>query len=317
MLTGASSLIFPQSPINAMHRRYLLFLFCCLSLTDCVNLRSVNVFGTAAVAGLQQRATLPATFGGVYQQRVQDDSLSRHPFSRIPVVGIDFANRVRQDSLRSYQLADTLTKTGTTLLATYFTALINLSATGNAFVPVQLKSPTFEQFLQNSALKLKAGEVISFTRIVNLVGAAATGQYRQRQVSNVLDQSYGDVSGLLNVLIYAHQRLAEVVDISREQQYGYYKSVLIHDKTLTYSQKLNLARQWLQTAKSIEQTRQTILTYVQTLSTIRAAYAVLYEKRRQLTRKETLTAIGSYASTLQQLQTDLEQLKPVYGRFHP
>jgi hypothetical protein len=275
------------------------------------------VFGTAAVVSLQQRATLPATFGGVYQQRVQDDSLNRHPFNRIPLVGIDFADRVGQDSLRSYQLADTLTKNGTALLTNYFTALLKLSATGSAFVPVQLKSPTFEQFLQNSALKLKAEQVISFTRVVNLVGAAATGEYRQRQVASVLDQSYTDVRGLLDVLIFAHQRLADVVDISREQQYNYYKSVLINDKTLTYSQKLDLARRWLQTARSIEQTRQSVLTYIKSLNTLRTGYDVLYEKRKQLTRKETLAAIGNHVATLQQLRTDLDQLKPVYGRFNP
>lgn len=299
-----------------MIRLYLTFFTCCL-LTSCVNLRSVNVFSTAAVVSLQQRTTLPATFGGIYQQRVQDDSLSRHPFNRTPLVGIDFADQVRQDSLRAYQLADTLTKNGTALLTNYFTALTKLSAMGSTFVPVQLKSPTFEQFLQNSALKLTAGQVISFTRIVNLVGAAATGDYRQRQVASVLDQSYSDVRGLLNVLIFAHQRLADVVDISREQQYTYYKSTLINDKTLTYSQRLGLARQWLQTAKSIEQTRQTILTYVKSLNTVRTGYGVLYEKRRQLTRKETMAAIGTHVATLQQLQTDLDQLKPVYGRFNP
>ena len=300
-----------------MNRLYVYLCICCLSLTGCVNLRSVNVFGTAAVLSLQQRATLPATFGGIYQQRVQDDSLNRHPFNRIPLIGIDFAERVRQDSLRAYQLADTLTKNGTALLTNYFTVLTKLSATGNAFVPVQLKSPTFEQFLQNSALKLTAGQVISFTRVVNLVGAAATGDYRQRQVASVLDQSYSDVRGLLNVLIFAHQRLADVVDISREQQYNYYKSVLINDKTLTYSQRLDLARRWLQTAKSIEQTRQAVMTYVKSLSTMRMGYDVLYEKRKQLTRKETVTAIGTHISTLQQLRTDLDQLKPVYGRLNP
>ena len=300
-----------------MNRLYSCLFLCCLSLTGCVNLQSVNVFGTAAVVSLQQRATLPATFGGVYQQRVQDDSLNRHPFNRIPLVGIDFADRVGQDSLRSYQLADTLTKNGTALLTNYFTALLKLSATGSAFVPVQLKSPTFEQFLQNSALKLKAEQVISFTRVVNLVGAAATGEYRQRQVASVLDQSYTDVRGLLDVLIFAHQRLADVVDISREQQYNYYKSVLINDKTLTYSQKLDLARRWLQTARSIEQTRQSVLTYIKSLNTLRTGYDVLYEKRKQLTRKETLAAIGNHVATLQQLRTDLDQLKPVYGRFNP
>ena len=300
-----------------MNRPYFYLCICCLSLTSCVNLRSVNVFGTAAVVSLQQRTTLPATFGGIYQQRTQDDSLSRHPFNRVPLVGIDFADHVRQDSLRSYQLADTLTKNATALLTNYFTALVKLSATGSAFVPVQLKSPTFEQFLQNSALKLTAGQVISFTRVVNLVGAAATGEYRQRQLTSVLDQSYTDVRGLLDVLIFAHRRLADVVDISREQQYNYYKSVLINDKALTYSQKLDLARRWLQTAQSIEQTRQTVLTYVKSLSTMRTGYDVLYENRKQLTRKETVAAIGTHVATLQQLRTDLDQLKPVYGRFNP
>jgi len=300
-----------------MKRFYPFLFFSWFSLSGCVNLRPINVFSTSAVSSLQQGALIPVTFTSVYQQRVQDDSLNRHPFNRIPVIGIDFTDRVRRDSLRSYQLADTLTEAGTALLTNYFKALTNLSTTGSAFVPVRLKSPTFEQFLQNSALKLTADQVISFNRVINLVGAAATGNYRRRQLSSVLDQSYSDVRGLLSVLIFAHQRLAEVVDISREQQYIYYKSVLINDKTLTYSRKLDLARQWLQTAKSIGQTRQAILTYVKLLSTMRTGYAVLYENRRQLTRKETLASIGTYVSTLQQLRTDLEQLKPVYGRFYP
>lgn len=298
-------------------RVYPFLFFGWLGLSGCVNLKTINVFSTAAVVSLQQRAALPATFGGIYQQRVQEDSLSRHPFNRIPVVGIDFTDRVRRDSLRAYQLADTLTKASTALLINYFTALTDLSATGSAFVPVRLKSPTFEQFLQNSALKLSAEQVVSFNRIVNLVGAAATGDYRQRQLASVLDQSYGDVRGLLSTLIFAHERLAEVVDISREQQYVYYKSVLISDKTLTHSRKLDLARQWLQTAKSIGQTRLAILTYVKTLSTLRTGYAVLYEKRKQLTRKETFATLGTYVSTLQQLRSDLEQLNPVYGRLYP
>lgn len=289
----------------------------CLSLSGCVNLKTINVFSTSATASLLQGAALPATFTDVYRQRVQDDSLNRHPFSKIPVVGIDFSDRVRRDSLRSYQLADSLTKSGTELLMNYFAALTELSATGSAFAPVRLKSPTFEQFLQHSALKLTADQVISLNRIVNLVGAAATGDYRQRELASVLGQSYGDVRGLLNVLIFAHERLAEVVDISREQQYVYYKSILINDNKLTYSQRIDLARQWLQTANSIGQTREAILMYVKTLRTIRTGYAVLYEKRRELDRRETLTAINTYASTLQQLQTDLNQLKTVYGRFYP
>ncbi len=284
----------------------------CFWLTSCVSLNAVNTFSSSASASLQLNTTLPATFTDVYRERVQEDSLDRHPFNRIPLVGIDFANRVRQDSLRAYQLADSLTVAGTKLLDDYFQALANLSATGSTFVPVRLKSPTFESFLQNSALKLTADQVVSFNRITNLVGSAATGAYRRRKLGNLLEDSHEDVSQLILVMVFAYERLASVVDISRDQQYGHYKNLLIQDQTLTYMQKRDLARQWLQTAKNTEQMQRAVLTHVKALKTIHAGYRGLYQHRNNLSSKALLTTVGSYSSTLQQLRADLEQLKPVW-----
>jgi hypothetical protein len=286
-------------------------------LSSCVSLNAVNTFSTSATTSLQQNTTLPTTFTDVYRQRVQEDSLDRHPFNRIPVVGIDFANRVRRDSLRSYQLADSLTTAGTKLLTDYFQALANLSATGSSFVPVRLKSPTFENFLQHSAIKLTADQVVSFNRITNLVGAAATGAYRRRKLGSLLEESHEDVRQLIGVLAFGYERLAAVVDISRDQQYGNYKNGMIRDPTLTYTQKRDLARQWLQTAKNTEQTQLAILTHVKALKTIQAGYDELYRYRHDLSRKELMATAGLYASSLQQLRADLEQLKPIYGRLHP
>ncbi|MFD2572121.1 hypothetical protein ACFSUS_15865 [Spirosoma soli] len=260
---------------------------------------------------------LPATFTGTYRQRTQEDSLDRHPFNRVPVIGIDFASRVRQDSLRSYQLADTLIRTGNELLINYFQALTALSSTNSTFVPVRLKSSTFDAFLQNSALKLSAEQTASFNRVANVLGAAATGAYRRRKIANLIERSHNDVRQVLGVMAFANERLAQVVAISLDQQYGYYKNGLIQDPTLTYSQKRESAQQWLKTAKANEQTRQAILTYVKALKTLQAGHDELYTQRNKLTTKAALSGIGAYLPILQQLRSDLEQLKPVYGRLNP
>lgn len=299
------------------NRYFLLIIWGFLTLQSCVNLQSINTFSAAAVTGLQQATTLPTTFTQVYRQRVEDDSLDQHPFSRMPLIGIDFADQVRHDSLRSYQAADSLAQFGNTLLANYFQALANLSVTGSDFTPIQLKSPVFDQFLQESAVKLTADQTASFNRVANLLASAATGAYRRRKLANLLEQSHTDVEQVLTVLAFAYDRLAEVVAISREQAYGHYKNGLIQDPALTYSQKRALARQWLQTSQTIDQTRQAILTYVTSLKTIRAGYSALYQKRNKLTSSDLTTNLGTYASTLSQLKTDLEQLRPVYGRLYP
>lgn len=296
-----------------MKRLYLVLIpLGCFWLTSCVSLTAVNTFSTSASASLQQNTTLPTTFTDVYRQRVQEDSLDRHPFNRIPLVGIDFANRVRQDSLRAYQLADSLTIAGTKLLNDYFQALANLSATGSTFVPVRLKSPTFESFLQNSAIKLTADQVVSFNRITNLVGSVATGAYRRRTLGSLLEDSHEDVGQLIRVLAFSYERLAAVIDISHDQQYGHYKNLLIQDPTLTYTQRRDLAQQWLQTAKNTEQMQRAVLTHVKALKTINAGYMDLYQHRNDLSGKALLATAGSFSSTLQQLRADLEQLKPVW-----
>jgi hypothetical protein len=300
-----------------MKALFTCFFVCCLSLTSCVNLQSVNLFGTASAVSLQQYKTVPATFTGVYRQRVQDDSLSRHPFGKIPLVGIDFADRVRQDSIRSYVLADSLTRSGTDLLTAYFTALADLAVTGKTFVPVRLASPTVESFLQTSAVKLTPDQSASFVRMANLLGSVATGAYRRRRLAILLTQSHDDVRQLLGVLAFAYERLAAVVDISRDQQYGYYKNLFIQDRTLTYTQKQDLARQWLKTSQAIEQTRQAVLAHVKTIKTVQAGFDELYSKRNALNRKTTLMAVKNYATTLQQVRSDLDQLNAVYERFHP
>lgn len=301
-----------------MRRVYLLLLLMgCQGLGGCLNLKAVSLFSTSATSSLRQSTTLPATFTGVYQQRVIDDSLDRHPFKQIPLIGIQFSQRVRQDSLRSYQLADSLTRAGSDLLTNYFTALASLSRTDSTFVPVRLQSPTFEHYLQNSAIKLTPAQVISFNRVVNLIGAVATGAYRRRKVGELLAQSHGDVRQMLSVLMFAYGRLADVVDISRDQQYGQYKNLVTKDLTLTYTQKRALAQQWLQTAKTIEQARQAVLTHVNTLKTVQVGFDKLYENRDALSTKTLLAAMGTVASTLQQLRADMEELKPVYGRLYP
>jgi hypothetical protein len=300
-----------------MKASFSCFFLCCLSLTSCVNLQSVHLFGVTSAGSLQQYTTVPATFTGIYRQRVQDDSLSRHPFGRIPLVGIDFTDRVRQDSLRSYQLADSLTKAGTNMLTAYFKALADLAVTGKAFVPVRLASPTLESFLQTSALKLTADQTTSFVRMANVLASVGTGAYRRRRLSTLLTQSHADVHQMLGVLAFAFEQLAAVVDISRDQQYGYYKNLLIQDPTLTYTQKQDLARQWLRTSQTIEQTRQAVLTHRTTLKTVQSGFDTLYANRNALNSKTALAAVTTYATTLEHIRSDLDQLNAVYGRLHP
>lgn len=301
-----------------MKRRYVLVgSVGCLLVTSCVNIKSVNTFSTSAAVSLQPSPVLPVTFESVYLQRTIDDSLSRHPFKRIPLVGIDFADKVSRDSLLSYRLADSLTHSGTVLLINYFNALAALSDVSTTFEPVQLKSPSFDAFLQQSAVKLTAAETIAFNRVLSVVGAAATGAYRRRELRNLLEQSHGDVRQMLGVLIFAHKRLADVVAISREQRYNAYKNGLIRDPSLTYMQKQDMARQWLQTSANTEQTRQAVLKQVTVLETIRKGYDTLYKNLDLLTCKDLIARINEYASTLQQLRSDLEQLKPAYGRLVP
>ncbi|QKZ13893.1 hypothetical protein [Spirosoma sp. KUDC1026] len=286
-------------------------------LTGCVNLRSVEMFSNSTLTTVQQGATLPATFSSVYRNRTQTDSLDRHPFAKTPVIGINFTDRVRQDSFRSYRLADSLTLAGRNLIQSYFQTLHNLSATGKSFVPVQLQSPSFENYLQNSRIKLSADEVIAFNRIVNTIASAATSTYRRQKLVAFLENSYPDMQRLLAVEILAYNRLADVIAISREQQYNSYKNRLIRDPKLAYSEKYDLAQQWIKTASTIEQTRQTVLTYVKSLRTIQVGYDELYRQRRELKHREILLSLSTYVATLNQLQTDLEQLKPVYGRLYP
>jgi hypothetical protein len=245
------------------------------------------------------------------------DSLDRHPFAKIPVIGIDFTDRIRQDSLRSYRLADSLTLSGRDLIQAYFQTLRNLSATGKAFVPVQLQSPSFEKYLQNSRVRLSADEVLAFNRVVNQIASAATSTYRRQKLVAFLENSYPDMQRLLAVEIFAYNRLANVIAISREQYYNSYKNRLIRDPKLTYSEKYELAQQWIQTSGTIGQTRQTVLAYVNSLRTVQTGYDQLFRQRRDLKNRDVLLNLSTYVATLTQLQTDLEQLKPVYGRLYP
>lgn len=288
-----------------------------LWLSSCVSLKTVNTFSKAAVVSLQQHKTLPITFTTLYQQRVQDDSLDRHPFKKIPLIGIDFTERVRYDSLRSYQVADSLLRNGNQLLIDYFQAIAAFSDPSGSFVPVRLKSASFDSFLQNSAIKLTSAETASFNRIANLLGSSATGAYRRRKLVDLLENSHTDVQKMLAVLAFSYERLAEVTDISREQQYGHYKTILIQDPTLTYLQKRTLAQQWLLTAGDIAKKRQAIHVHVKTLRTVSAGFDDLYQQRQQWKTKAFFASVSAYLTTLQQLQSDLEQLTPVYGRLHP
>ncbi|GAB3508834.1 hypothetical protein GCM10027341_45120 [Spirosoma knui] len=289
----------------------------CWWLSGCVNLKLVSTFCATSAGGLQRGTSLSATFTDIYQQRVLADSLDNHPFNRVPLVGIDFDKRIRADSLRSYQLADSLIRSGTLVVSAYFQALAALSATGDSFVPVQLKSPAFSSFLQSPAGNLSADETAAFNRVANLLASTATGAYRRRKVAILLAQSHADVNQLLNVLRFAYERLAQVIDLSRDQQYVYYKNVVIRDPALSYLQKLELARQWLQTAKAIEQNRQATLTHVKMVKTLQSGYNDLYNRRKELSGKATLVSLGTSIATLNQLRVDLEQLTPVYGRFKP
>jgi|GEM_PF-6253736 len=288
-----------------------------LFLTSCVNLKTVNTFGSSAVTGLQQGSTVPATFTSVYTERTLADSLSRHPFNRIPLIGPEFTSSIRQDSLRSYQLADSLTLAVTGLLVDYFQAIADFSATGSTFTPVRLKSTAFDQYLQGSRLKLSPDQTAAANRLVNLLGSAATNTYRRRKLSVLITKSHDDAQQVLSALVFAYERLADVVEISRDQAYGHYRNLLIQDPALTYSQKRELAQKWLNTSKTIDQTRQTILTYVQTLKTIQAGYREVYKNRYLLKSKALIANIDPYLSRLKALKADLEQLNLTNGRLNP
>ncbi|CCH53275.1 hypothetical protein BN8_02357 [Fibrisoma limi BUZ 3] len=296
---------------------YRLFAVTGLFLTSCVNLKTVNTFGTSAVAGLQQNSALPTTFTAVYKERTLADSLSRHPFNRIPVIGPEFTSSIRQDSLRSYQLADSLTLAVSDLMEAYFQAIADFSVTGSTFAPVQLKSPAFNQYLQGSRLKLSSDQTAAANRLFNLLGSAATNAYRRRKLSVLITQSHDDAQQVLSALVFAYERLADVVAISRDQAYGHYRTLLIQDPTLTYTQKRELAKEWLNTSKAIDQTQQSILTHVQTLKTIQAGYREVYKNRYLLKSKELINNIDPYLSRLKQLKADLEQFNLTNGRLNP
>ena len=83
---------------------------------------------------------------------------------------------------------------------------------------------------------------------------------------------------VLDALAFTYERLAEVVALSRDQQYNAYKNVLIRDPKLTYLQKRDLAKQWLQTDQTIGQNRQAILAHVSRLKTLRTEYDGLYQQ---------------------------------------
>ena len=248
-------------------------------LVGCSSLKTVSTFSTAATTTVQQATTVPVTFADVYQQRVVTDSLDRHPFNRIPLVGINFANRVRRDSVRLYKRADSLSLTMNTLLTEYFGALTALSSTGKTAPVVQLtKSPSFDSFLLSSAVKLTTEQAVSVNQLTNLLGSVATGAYRRRQVVRLLDNSHHAVGQVLDALTFTYGRLAEVVALSRDQQYNAYKNVLIRDPKLPYLQKRDLAKQWLQTAGAIEKNQQAILAHVNRLKTLRTDYDNLYRQ---------------------------------------
>lgn len=248
-------------------------------MTGCASLKPVNTFSTAASATVQQATTVPVTFSGVYQQRVVNDSLDRHPFNKIPLVGINFTDRVRRDSMRLYGRADTLSLTMNTLLTEYFDALTALSATGKTAPTVQLtRSPSFDAYLMNSAVKLTTEQVVSVNQLTNLLGTVATGAYRRRQLVKLLDNSHFAVGQVLDALAFTYSRLAEVVSLSRDQRYNTYKTILLRDPKLTYLQKRDLAKQWMDTSLAIEQHRQAVLGHVNRLRTLRTDYANLYQQ---------------------------------------
>lgn len=266
-------------------------------LVGCTSLKTVNTFSTAATTTVQQATTVPATFADVYQQRVVTDSLDRHPFNRVPLVGINFVSRVRRDSVRLYKRADSLSLTMNTLLTEYFGALTALSVTGKTAPVVQLtKSPSFDSFLLSSAVKLTTEQAVSVNQLTNLLGSVATGAYRRRQVVRLLDNSHYAVGQVLDALAFTYGRLAEVVALSRDQQYNAYKNVLIRDPKLTYLQKRDLAQQWLQTASAIEKNQQAILAHVTRLKTLRTDYDNLYQQYSAPTNKFRTSNRVTYTS---------------------
>lgn len=298
----------------------LLTVLLSVGLVGCSSLKPIQAYSTAVVTGFGQASTLPATFTDVYRLRTVEDSLGRHPFNRIPLIGLNFTDRVRADSLRIYQRADSLTRALTRLLAAYFQTINNLAGSGSVLSPTPLiRSPSFDSFLQSSAVKLTVDQTVAANQLASVLGALATNRYRRRQLARLLNESRDAVDRVLGAQAFAYGRLADVVDISRDQQYNQYKNVLIRDPKLTYLQKRDLARQWLQTEQIIEQNRQAVQRYVAWLKTVQAGHDVLYWRRDMLSRQSTAAALAPFTATLNTLPDDLAQLRTTNtnGRLYP
>lgn len=281
-------------------------------LTGCSSLKPVTTFTSQAAVNLQQGLTLPVTFTDTYRQRLLNDSLDRHPFGRVSGIGIDFADRLQQPLLSTYRRADSLLQNANAVLNAYFQAVSALSANGTVSTTA-IQSTAFDAYLQGSPLNLTADQTESFDRLANLTASGALNRYRRRKLKALLERTAYDVPRALTVVALAYQRLAAVVDISRSQRYGSYKTQLLKDSKLTYSQKRELAQQWLATAREIDRTRQALLSQSQAADAVKLGFLQLYAHRDHLTGSALATSLAPFLTKLQQVQADLTKLTPTYG----
>ena len=262
-----------------------------LVCSSCLRLDAVQQYAAESQAAAAQFKEITPTFRALCQQKRQLRDLSRGR-----------AQRTYQDSCALHLRADSAAQAMQTILVDYLTALQSVSSGGRIAYDL---SPVGQAISSNSLISLDENTVTAYQSLLELLTTAATEAYRRREVERLVAQAHPSLVTLIDQLRFVtHESLREAVAQQQEMQYLNVRELA--DSAQTFVERRSLWQEYIGQAEQYEQQQQQLDTYAALLNTIKEGHQQLYDQRKRLDRKETVSALAYHLRELRQLQTTFQ-----------
>jgi hypothetical protein len=268
-----------------------------LALSSCVNFRAVNKLSSESLTVLRQFDEIKYTYLEYCRERCMDELVRKHSILRDTEI---------KCNCNHFQEADRVTRLIYNAIKGYLQGIYELS-------DKDLTSYKFD-ILKNSIAAGKFGDLTvdaitanAYSQIAKTVTDMFAATYRNRKLREAITDANTPLQHLIQFIKTAIQNLRDEFEFKKERIHTIYAESLREEST--EFQKRKNAAEYYRLVNEIDVQQRQMDTYILSLDKIAAGHQELYDNRNKLSKKELRETILQYASAIQELIAQLNQLK--------
>ena len=272
-----------------------------LSLTSCVNLKSVNDYSLTSLKSIRKFEEINYSFKQHCIDRCQFEAIRKFEIK-------NWKDAEKECACALYQQADSVTQLIYNAINGYFEGLSNLSNNNlTTYNFDALKNSLTEGNFGN--VEIKKEQVDAYANISKILLRATMDLYRKKKIKDYVEQANEPIQILLSTFQFILQsNLEGLVEVKKEKLFSYYKD-MARNNTLSEYEKGKAVIDYYQQLSDLNAKQKQIDAFAKGIKVIADGHQKLYDSRNKMTAKELREMLIQYASDIQNIISEFNKLK--------